>query len=183
MCKWYEPSKLNGWDLKINNNHHSCNLAFFNQNSNLLLFFWLKSSSCNIIWPKKLIFWIFVIFYDHLHQDLNFAHFAPLGDPPCGTPTPPPTPLPTYVFFVSNESTYDVGSPYFDPICSLSKKWVVGRNWSFWGLFRHLWSHRLNSGPPEGRPRGFFLAILPLPRPQTFGRGVSWPGAWFGTPQ
>ena len=63
-----------------------------------------------------------------------------------------------------------------------SKKWVVGQNWSFWGLSGQLWSLRLNSGRLVGRPQGFFLAILPLPRAQTFGRDVSWPGARFGTP-
>ena len=107
------------------------------------------------------------------YQDLDFAHFAPLGDPPWGTPTPPPTPLPTYVFLVSNEPTYDNGSPYFGDFYSFSKKWVVGQNWSFWGLSGQLWSLRLNSGRLEGRPQGFFLAILPLPRAQTFGRDVS----------
>ena len=112
-CKKYKPSKLNGQDPKIFNNHHSCNLAFLNQNSYLHLVFWLKSSSYNIIWPKKLIFWIFIIFYHQLHRDLNFAHFAPLGDPRWGTPTPPPTPLPTYVFLLTNEPTYDIGSPYY----------------------------------------------------------------------
>ena len=115
-------------------------MAFFNQNSDLLLVFWLKSSSYNIIWPKKLIFWIFIIFYHQLHRDLNFAYFAPLGDPPWGTPTPPPTPLPTYVFLVSNEPTYDIRSPYFGDFYNFSKKWVVGRNWSFWGLFGHFGS-------------------------------------------
>ena len=182
-CKKYKPSKLNGQDPKIFNNHHSCNLAFLNQNSYLHLVFWLKSSSYNIIWPKKLIFWIFIIFYHQLHRDLNFAHFAPLGDPRWGTPTPPPTPLPTYVFLVSNEPTYDIRSPYFGDFYNFSKKWVVGRNWSFWGLSGQLWGHRLNSGRLEGRPQGFFLAILPLPRAQTFGRDVFWPGARFGTPQ
>ena len=77
---------MNGWNPKIFNNHHSCNLAFFNQNSFLLLVFWLKSSSYNIIWPKKLMFWIFVIFYNHLHQDVNFGQFDPLAPTPWGTP-------------------------------------------------------------------------------------------------
>ena len=85
-CKRYKPSKLNSQDPKIFNDHHSCNLAFFNQNSSLLLVFWLKSSSYNIIWPKKLMFWIFVIFYNHLHQDVNFGQFDPLAPTPWGTP-------------------------------------------------------------------------------------------------
>ena len=94
-CKKYKPSKLNGQDPKIFNNHHSCDWAFFNQNSYLHLVFWLKSSSYNIIWPKKLIFWIFVIFYDHLHQDLNFGQFDPLAPTPWGTPPDhPPHHLP-----------------------------------------------------------------------------------------
>ena len=84
--KRYQLSKLNGWDLKINNNHQSCDLAFFNQNSNSLLVFWLKSSGCNIFWPKKLTFWIFVIFYNHLHWDLNFGQFDPLAPTPWVTP-------------------------------------------------------------------------------------------------
>ena len=86
QCKWYELSKLNGQNPKITNNHHNCNSAFFNQDSDLDLVFWLKPSSYNIIWPKKLVFWIFVIFYDHLHQDLNFGQFDPLAPTPWGTP-------------------------------------------------------------------------------------------------
>ena len=85
-CKRYDHSKLNGKNPKIINNHHSCNLAFFNQNSYLLLVFWLKSSSYNIIWPKKLIFWIFVIFYDHLHQGVIFGQFGHLAPTPWVTP-------------------------------------------------------------------------------------------------
>ena len=55
-CKRYKLSKLNGYNPKITNNHHNCNLAFFHQNSNSLLVFWLLSLSCNIIWSKNLIF-------------------------------------------------------------------------------------------------------------------------------
>ena len=84
--KRYQPSKLNGWYPKINKIHQGCYLAFFTHDSNLHLVFWLKSSSCNIFWPKKSTFWIFVIFYNHLHQDLNFGQFDPLAPTPWGTP-------------------------------------------------------------------------------------------------
>ena len=84
--KRYQPPKLNGWYPKINKNHQGCYLAFFTHDSNLHLVFWLKSSSCNIFWPKKSTFWIFVIFYNHLHQDLNFGQFDPLAPTPWGTP-------------------------------------------------------------------------------------------------
>ena len=39
-----------------------------------------------MIWPKELIFSIFVIFYNHLHQDVNFGQFDPLAPTPWGTP-------------------------------------------------------------------------------------------------
>ena len=32
------------------------------------------------------MFWIFVIFYNHLHQDVNFGQFDPLAPTPWGTP-------------------------------------------------------------------------------------------------
>ena len=89
--KRYQPPQLNGWYPKINKNHQGCYLAFFTQDSNLHLVFWLKSSSCNIFWPKKSTFWIFVIFYNHLHQDLNFGQFDPLAPTPWGTPSDHPT--------------------------------------------------------------------------------------------
>ena len=90
-----QPPKLNGWYPKINKNHQGCYLAFFTHDSNLHLVFWLKSSSCNIFWPKKSTFWNFVIFYNHLHQDLNFGQFDPLAPTPWGTPPDhPPHHLP-----------------------------------------------------------------------------------------
>ena len=58
-------------------------------------FFWVKSSSSNIFWPKKSTFWIFVIFYNQLRQDLNFGQFDPLAPTPWGTPPDhPPHHLP-----------------------------------------------------------------------------------------
>ena len=123
--KKYQPSKLNGWYPKINKNHQGCYLAFFTHDSNLHLVFWLKSSSCNIFWPKKSTFWIFVIFYNHLHQDLNFGQFYPLAPTPWGTPLAhPPHHLPWCLFYPTSPRMKIFG-----------KILTIFAIFQFWGLY------------------------------------------------
>ena len=59
------------------------------------------------ILATKLIVLISFIIFNHSHQDLDFAHFAPLCWPAMWHPTPPPTLSPTYMFFVPNEFKKD----------------------------------------------------------------------------
>ena len=48
--------------------------------------FVLKHTNQNVYFPKKSTILDFVIFYNHLHQDLIFGQFAPRTCPPWGTP-------------------------------------------------------------------------------------------------
>ena len=71
----------------------------------ICFFFWLKSSSYNIIWPKNLIFWISVSFF---LPPPSGPEFWPIWHPcphPMGHHPHPPAPQPSYMFLLPDEST------------------------------------------------------------------------------
>ena len=181
--KRYQPSKLNGWYSKINKNHQGCYLAFLTHDSNLHLVFWLKSSSCNIFWPKKSTFWIFVIFYNHLHQDLNFGQFYPLAPTPWGTPLTHPPHYPLTCFC----------SPMSPKNVLIHKKtgwqkefwsWQVTTSFGlFWGHFGKLLRGGVLTGLLWEAPQGYFRVLPHPPRAQNRGTEDLKPRGHFDTPQ
>ena len=61
-------------------------LAFFCQINLIIPIFLQNSTSWDVFFQKKSTIWIFVIFYDHLHQGVIFGQFGHLAPTPWVTP-------------------------------------------------------------------------------------------------
>ena len=84
--KSYKQTKLKCSASQNYNNPQNFILAIFCPKTQILPIFLQNPTKWDVFLPKKSTILIFVIFYNHLHQEVNFGQFGPLTPTPWVTP-------------------------------------------------------------------------------------------------